>query len=64
MFLDPKIATKTFQNRFEDGPKELHVLSSISTSILDHVELHFDPLGGPFWDLKIDFKSTPIFSEN
>ena len=64
MMFDPKIDTKTLQNRPQGGLKELHVLSSISTSIMYHFYLHFGPLCEPFWDLKIALKSTLIFSEN
>ena len=64
MMFDSTIGTKTTQRRPEDGPKELHVLSWISTWILAHVLLHFGLLLGSFCDLKIGLKSTLIFYEN
>ena len=63
MIFDPKVGTKTTQRRPKDGPKELHVLSWISTWDFNYFLIDFDPLSGPFWDLKIGLKSTLIFSE-
>ena len=64
MIFDPKVGTKTTQRRPKDGPKELHVLSCISTWIFYYFLIDFGPLLGPFWDLKIGLKWTLIFYEN
>ena len=64
MIFDLTIGTKTTPKRPKRDPKELPFSSSIYASILDRFWLHFAPLLGPFWHLKIIIKSILFFSEN